>query len=344
MNDQKFIELATKCISNEASQDEEQLLQKLLTDVNNKRVYDFLIKSFESGALNKKNYDEEKGFQKLTEKIRLVEPGFMSPSVGRAKLFFLNPVFTKVAAAVAFIMLISSIAIYYSGILEQKKPVIAWFEKSTEMGEKSIVTLLDGTTITLNADSKLKYPRKFEDRSREIYLEGEAYFEVAHDTAHPFIVHASNISTTVLGTHFNVSAFEGEKEITVSLVEGSVKVSADKNRKGEVILSPKQQLVFDREDETSKVEIFNSQSAIGWKDNIFVFNDERLEKIFVQLERTYGVRFELADKSFKNKKIKANFKSESLWTVVEVIKHATGLSAKSVQENNDVKKIVFYKK
>jgi len=104
-----------------------------------------------------------------------------------------------------------------------------------------------------------------------------------------------------------------------------------------------QQLIYNKENETNKVKSFEEQSAVGWKDNILVFDNEPLEKVLIKLQRTFGVQFELTDKSFNSKKIKGNFKNASLWTITEVIKKATGLKYKSIKENNETKKIVFYK-
>ncbi|NJD21706.1 MAG: DUF4974 domain-containing protein [Melioribacter sp.] len=233
------------------------------------------------------------------------------------------------------------------GIFDRKvQTEISWNEKTTKMGEKWIVSLSDGSRIILNADSKLKYPEHFTNSSREVFLEGEAYFEIHHDTTNPFIVHSGNLSTKVLGTKFNVSAFPNEKEISVSLVEGKVEVAKKEADSEEriVILKPRQQLVYNKVKEISTFDQFDEQTAVGWKDNKLVFRKEPFASVLVKLERTYGVKFELQDKSFSSQKITANFQNESLWTVSESLKKLTGLQYKTVKENNVTKKIVFYKK
>jgi ferric-dicitrate binding protein FerR (iron transport regulator) len=214
------------------------------------------------------------------------------------------------------------------------------------MGEKIIVTLLDGTKITLNADSKLKYPMRFGEESREVYLEGEAYFEVTHNNQKPFVVHTADVLTTDLGTKFNICAFPNEESITVSLEEGKVEVSTgiSGTKKNDVFLSPTQQLIYNKEEETNRIEQFDFQKAIGWKDNVLIFDDETLSKVLISLERSFGVKFEIADQSLANRTIKANFKNESFWTVVNVLEKATGLTYKTSRENNEFKKVVFYKK
>lgn len=250
----------------------------------------------------------------------------------------------KVAASITFFLILTTAAIYFSGILETKQPLFTWNDKTTMPGEKCFITLSDSTKIVLNAGSKIKYPTRFTLSMREVFLEGEAYFEVAHNASKPFIVHTNNILTTVLGTKFNISAFAEEKEIAVSLVDGKVQISKEKADVAEklVVLTPNQQLVYDMNEDVSRVGGFDLQKETGWKDNILVFDNEPLSKVFVELERSFGVKFELKNKSIANKKIKANFKNESVWTVANVISKATGLKYKSLKENNVLKKILFY--
>jgi transmembrane sensor len=348
MNKKKFIELATRYLSKEASHEEIEQLNNLLMQHEYKTLFNFIDQQWNAGEETKSNntFDLERGLGKLTSKIKKFEPAFEWKEKKHSRIFILQPAFLRVAASIAVIFTIATAALYIGGVFNPKQISIAWNEKITVMGEKSIVTLLDGTKITLNADSKLKYPTRFGEESREVYLEGEGYFEVAHNSDKPFVVHTGNISTTDIGTAFNINAFADDKEIEVSLIEGSVKVSTNEtgSAKGDIILEPTQQLVYNKENETNKVRTFDDQKAAGWKDNIFVFDNEPLSKVFIELERSFGIKFELTDKSYSSKKIKANFKNESIWTVAEVLKKATGLQYKTIKENNETKKIIFYKK
>lgn len=251
----------------------------------------------------------------------------------------------KIAASIVLLVGTFSLFLYINGGFNSSTSNITWNEKVTNIGEKSILTFLDGTKVTLNAGSKIKYPTNSDRELREIYLEGEAYFEVAKDPHRPFLVHTQNITTTVLGTSFNVQAFPDENEIMISLVEGNVKVSrTNKNITEDIVqLKPEQQLIYLKKNDISRVENFDYQESAGWKDNIIKFNDEPLLKAFVKLERFYGVKFELDNQSKANLKITANFKDDSFKTVAEVIKKLTGLKYKTITEkNNVIKRIVFY--
>ena len=251
------------------------------------------------------------------------------------------------AAAVLLIMLGGYFALQQFGILtDSNKIEIAWVEKSTLPGEKVSITLSNNSKITLNADSKLRYQNNSTGKIREVYLEGEAYFEIEHDTSKSFVVHTNNITTTDMGTKFNICAFPDDKNISVSLVEGKVNVSKDikGTKEGLVELNPDQQLVYSKEKEIGTVKEFEFQKEVGWKDNNLVFDGEILSNVFVKLERAYGVKFELADKSYSNRKIKINFRNASLWTITESLKKLTGLKYKTIKENNETKKVIFYNK
>lgn len=348
MKKEEFFVLTTKYLSGEAAADEVERLNSLLKQ----RRYSMLFSKIDEKWTKAGNieslskYNIERGLKLLTDKIRNYNPSFRwEKEVKQNKRFYYQPMFLRVAASFAVIIFLATGAFFVVNVLKQRSNSIAWNEKKTVMGEKSIVTLLDGTRITLNADSKLRYPVRFGEQSREVSLEGEAYFEVTRDTNKPFVVHTGNVSAIDLDTKFNVRAFPADETIIVSLEEGKVKVSAIKSgaQKEDMILAPTQQLIYDKEKEISKIESFDPQKTSGWKDNILVFDNEPLSKVLTPLERYFGVKFEIADQSFANCIIKANFKNESFWTVTEVLTKATGLKYKTITENNEIKKIVFYK-
>ncbi len=218
---------------------------------------------------------------------------------------------------------------------------IAWNEKKTEPGQKSILTLFDGSRITLNAGSKLKYPKQFGTDVREVFLEGEAYFEVKRNESRPFIVRSGNISTTVLGTEFNVKAFPEESRISVSLVEGKVAVHKI-NDPGQFMLNPSQQFVYEKSSGREVITNFDLSQAVGWKSDLFKFENERLENVIAVLERAYGVEIEIKDKSVLNKKITTQFNQDSFWTMIKVLREVTGLNFRTVHKDNEVQKVIFY--
>jgi ferric-dicitrate binding protein FerR (iron transport regulator) len=347
MKKEKFIELATKYLSKEVTIEEKEEFELLLTNDKYNKLFNWIAdkwgKDFSSnGDLG---FSLLRGHNKLITKIKKEEPSFEWEK-DRTPSFKHHTSLLKIAASIIFFVLVSTSTLYYLDFFKEVPKNITLNEKRTHPGQKSILTLFDGTKITLNANSTLKYPTHFGDTSREVYLEGEAYFEVVHNTKKPFIVHSGKVSTIVLGTKFNVSAFPNDNNIKVSLVEGKVVISnkIKTEESNEFYLKPKQQFVFNKKNKKRIIKDFNILKETGWKDNTFIFDNEPLENVLVKLERAFGVELKVYKKNIKDYKLKANIENESFWAVVKTIKYATGLDYKIVSENNELKKVIFFEK
>ncbi|PWU01148.1 MAG: hypothetical protein C5B52_07780 [Bacteroidetes bacterium] len=142
------------------------------------------------------------------------------------------------------------------------------------------IRLSDGTTVWLNSKSSLRYPEKFVGPKRAVILEGEAYFEVEKDPAHPFIVSTGAAAIEVLGTHFNVNAYSDNLKTTISLAEGKLRVNQS------VTLEPGQEAVVDSSGTISK-DNANLESALAWKNGLFDFKNSSLKEIMPQISRWY---------------------------------------------------------
>lgn len=157
---------------------------------------------------------------------------------------------------------------------------------STPRGGQYQLVLPDGTKVWLNAASSIKFPTNFYGNERSIELTGEAYFEVAKDKAHPFIVNVNNMQVQVLGTHFNIMAYKDEISTKTTLLEGSVKIIKDK----------KQQLIIPGEQasvaEGIKILKVNVAEVMEWKNGNFNFSHENLEGIMRKISRWYDVKIE----------------------------------------------------
>ncbi|MBN1117990.1 MAG: DUF4974 domain-containing protein [Bacteroidales bacterium] len=155
-------------------------------------------------------------------------------------------------------------------------------------GEYSI-ELTDGTKIWLNAESKLVYPIEFTGNNRQIYIEGEAYLEVAHNSVKPFIVNTSLVNITVLGTSFNIRSYENDPEIVTTLVEGKVKLTGiSTNNHEQIVLSPGKQARMIKTTKTLEISEVETNDYTAWKDGLLVFNNENLGSIMKRLERWYN--------------------------------------------------------
>jgi transmembrane sensor len=167
---------------------------------------------------------------------------------------------------------------------------------TTPHGGQWQVLLPDGTKVWLNAASSLKYPVSFATlKNRRVELSGEAYFEVAKDKTHPFIVHTIKQDVEVLGTHFNINAYADEQYTKTTLLEGSVHVAATtaSTRNGansftRQTLKPGQQSVLSNGD--IKITVANTEAAIAWKNAMFYFENDNLESIMKRIARWYDVK------------------------------------------------------
>lgn len=350
MENEKFFELAVKSISGEASAEEKEELNQYLKEDKYASKYQLLETNWHylKFPVDYTQFNLHYGLQKLHNKISEQNVPAYTALWRRNLGKIIHPNYLlKLAVSIAILVIIYISASYIDSYFNKKESKFILNEKVTQLGQKSIITLLDGTTITLNANSKLRFPANFNSKMREVYLEGEAYFEVAHDSTSPFIVHTGNFRVTVLGTVFDVKDFPDENNYSVSLVKGKVKVTKDKAKRKSynVILQPNQQFSYNKITGVDKIKNFDYQEVAGWKKNILVFNNTPLKEVFVQLGREYGLNFKLNDKSLSDIKINANFKNEPFWIIVNVIQSATDLAFKTVSnERNELKEIIFFKK
>jgi len=196
--------------------------------------------------------------------------------------------------------------------------------KSTSKGQKTTIFLSDGSKVKLNANSKLTFPESFSENKREVYLEGEAFFEVYADETKPFIVHTGPVTTTALGTAFNINAYEAGKEIKVALAEGKVVVQTKRNpnenahsEPGGVVLEPGNQVLYNVINSGMVNEPFNSKQILSWKDDILYFEDASWYEIIHTLENWYGVNIETVNKGNSEKLYSGEFDKQSLHNVLE---------------------------
>jgi ferric-dicitrate binding protein FerR (iron transport regulator) len=166
---------------------------------------------------------------------------------------------------------------------------------STPRGGKYQIVLADGSKVWLNAASSLKFPASFTGKAREVILTGEGYFEVAKNTSMPFHVKVNNMMVEVLGTHFNVNAYEDESSVATTLLEGSVKIKKDVSAKSSsqsLVLIPGDQAELAKDGEVKINHNANVQEVIAWKNDNFEFNNTPVTDIMRQVSRWYDVEID----------------------------------------------------
>jgi transmembrane sensor len=163
---------------------------------------------------------------------------------------------------------------------------VAYNTMSTPRGRQYSVVLSDGTRVWLNASSSITFPTSFVLNQRKVSITGEAYFEVAKDKEHPFVVSVKDVEVKVLGTHFNINSYADEANINTTLLEGSVLV-CKKDKK--IILKPGQQAAVKNAGGIEVKMLGNFSEVMGWKNGVFYFENASLETVLRQLSRWYDV-------------------------------------------------------
>lgn len=167
---------------------------------------------------------------------------------------------------------------------------------TTPRGGRYDLTLSDGTRVFLNAASSITYPTRFSGKNRKVSITGEAYFEVAKNPKMPFIVSANGTETQVLGTHFDIMAYQDEPFIKATLLEGSINF---RTAHSEVNLNPGQQAVLPESSDHISVQDANMEATMSWKNGYFIFQDEDLRSIMRKVARWYDVEV-VYDAGLKN--------------------------------------------
>lgn len=240
----------------------------------------------------------------------------------------------KIAASVLLIAILSFI-VWNQANQKVKTPLSVvsnnTINKSTLPGQKLSFKLPDGSSVKLNASSRLSFSQPVDSSKREVFLEGEAFFEVVKDLKRPFIVSTHGLSTTALGTSFNISAYGIEDSHKVSLVTGSVKVeklSANSTDKPKILL-PGDQVIYNRELDQIHKSRFDGARDLAWRKGTLVFKNTNFSSVIRTLERWYGVQFEIINESKKSKDVFSGvFANENLEIVLEILSYSGGFTFK----------------
>lgn len=226
-------------------------------------------------------------------------------------------------------------------------------EVVTKRGSKSSIKLPDGTIVRLNTDSRLTYDNFTAGMNREVTLIGEAYFDVAHDSSRPFIIHTGKINIKVLGTSFNVRNYPQDKELETSLINGKIEVSLKSRPDDIIILKPTEKLIIAKEQDelAAATKVINTTdnkvvltsitylrndslvAETSWLNDKMVFVNQPLEKIAVELERKYAINISFKDEKVKKYRYTGVFENVSLEKVFQLIKYSKNINYKIDDKN-----------
>ncbi|ANH83567.1 hypothetical protein A8C56_23645 [Niabella ginsenosidivorans] len=339
MSYNRFLELLLRKRSGELSADEQQELNGFLSD--NPGYFELsgiVDQLYEAPLKGIKEVDKtylRKRWEALKEKTaELPARSAVIRSTAQSRLKYL-----LAAASVAAIVLLSVFYFVNRDKVNAKDVVVA-----TRPGSKSSMKLPDGSVVWLNAGSEISYGKDFGKTSRDVKLSGEAYFDVTHDSDHPFIVHTNNFDIKVLGTAFNVKAYSSDQESETTLVRGSIELNLNNGDARKILLKPNEKLIFKSPGNFGKEAVagalkpeikitglqtpFKDSATVEtqWLHNCLAFRDHKLKDVAQMISRWYGVTVEIKDDSLKEKEFSGLFKDENVDQVMHALKLAGGFN------------------
>jgi len=354
MEDQRFEELLSGELAGELTAAERrELLDLLKANEDLRREHD-VFKDF--WAQKEPGYaDMRLTLEKIKAEIRRQEARQEAPAAGQeipeaAQEPHITPhkrltrKWRTWSAAAALLLLLGGYGLLQKKKNRTEKDNLTWQEKYTPRNGRSKMTLADGSLVTLNADSRFKYPASFDGPAREVYLTGEAYFTIQKDAAHPFIIHTNKMTIRVLGTSFNVRCYPDDDAMETTLIQGSIEVTFPDRPADKIILKPTDKLVIRndsaaalttntpgkpeaREDTNTPREQHTKYTLTGltyyrnrpgtivetsWMDNKLVFNAEELQSVTRKMERWYGVPIVIDNNDLRTLPFTGLFQNETI--------------------------------
>ena len=309
MNKKEIQQLAQKYLDGTATAEEKKLLDQWYNTIHDDdQIVNVAIEEPESEADIKQRI-----FANLHQKIKQEPEPRSYPGV-------LRRWYVQIASVAAAIIVISSVTWYFSRVnptVQQADPALVSIVAPKIME----ITLADGSKVWLNARSVFRYPKTFGSKNRQVELiEGRAFFDVKHQTSHPFIVKTKSLNITVLGTSFDVRTYQKEGTTKVSVLTGKVGITLTGNTSQHAImLLPKQQIVLSKANNQLKKEITRESAVNLWCKSPLVFEQENLNNIFKAIEKQYNTHIKVDNKKLLDERISITLGNQRLDTIMEIL-------------------------
>lgn len=354
--DNKILDSVLNILSNNTSEDDlKSINEGFEKDEAQQKVLDDYTSIWNSCSLVDTTTSEENvalAYKQLRSKIKIPQKEIILETKQ-------NSVFKqilKIAAIFILAFTLGAVGYYYFNFNSLKNEKIVYNEIDVPYGAKSQIKLPDGTSVWLNAGSKLRYPKNFDRINRDVYLTGEGYFEVSKNKKLPFIVHAEDVEVKAIGTVFNVKSYPDEGIVETILVEGMVKVSKGNTitkKYSQIYLKPNQKVTFRKDNfetlnlnkakksksidnrkidnklsnrlEKKKIppvvitEKITTDLYTSWKDERWIIESEELGSLAIKLERRYDINIKFNDEKLKTFKFTGTLKDDPLEQVLKAM-------------------------
>jgi ferric-dicitrate binding protein FerR (iron transport regulator) len=314
------IELIARHLSNESSASEEKELERwLAVDPDHTKLLDQYRSVWEKlGRIESvAGIDLDAEWNVLES--RMAETGkelSIQPGRKRSSSFY----FGRIAVAAML-----AVVLTFSGIYLVNR---YGYKTLATMDQPEELVLPDGSTVTMNYFSSLKYPRRFSGEIRSIKLEGEGFFEVESDPDHPFVINTRDVDIKVLGTSFNVNAYSENAAVEVTVKTGQVAVTRHGEVPRTIILKPGNRGVYKKTEETLEITRDIDKNYLAWKTKSFVFEDQTLLDVSNQLNKVYKAEIIIDSDSLKDARITTSFDDQSLDAILNVLSATLDLNVR----------------
>jgi transmembrane sensor len=341
--DQDYIwNLIAKRLAGEATDGE---LKELETALRRNPDLHYTLEAMEDMWRNQPETDSgqaEIAFQKHLDRMSSAGLEFGGMDLNSSNYKSVHYKYWKILAFAVTGFLLVIMAVHFMGAKNSTVvvPKTPW-EVTTRNGTKTSLLLPDGSTVWLNAGSRLSYDSLYGVSLREVTLSGEGYFDVVRNPNKPFIIHTGKINIKVLGTIFNVKSYPGEQTIETSLIRGSIEVSFPSLSAKKIILKANQKLIINKMEpmtiananhivsstvplikllHISRIGSDSSIAETGWMQNRLYFNDQSFRELLNNMERKYGVSFQLADSSLDKIHFTGSFQNETVLQALDALR------------------------
>ena len=277
------------------------------SDKKNKKLF-FEVKTVYDAAVSEhKDIDIENSWQRLLKKK-------IAEKKGHTRNLWAN--IASYAAVVTLAVCITSAVFFHN---REDPELVASCYIGGDGLDADVVILPDGTKISLGSKTKFYYDPVYGQVQRNVYLEGEAYFEVSQNKDKPFIVNIDGMKIEAVGTNFNVMAYPEDSLFTTTLLEGSIRLTMEYNAQ-QTVLKPNQQFVYNKNSQHAKINNVDAKDYIIWTSGYYYFYEQTLESIFHRLNYVYGITTEIKSEQLKNTKFTGTFyRGQSVKNIMEII-------------------------
>lgn len=258
-------------------------------------------------------------------------PSQTAPTKSRVLTSVIFNIFSKVAAILILPLILLSVYFYFNPKQSSHLASTSIREIYTKPGTRTKIELSDGTMVWLNDGTTFRYPELFTGSKREVFVDGEAYFEVKSDPKNPFVVNNPMMNTIVTGTHFNLNAYLADKFFEATLLEG--KVCLEKNNQT-LLMKPGEQVQYDIQLEKIVQKIVNPANASAWIDGKLIIKDEKLGTAIKKLARWYNIEIILTEPKLNKYLLTGTIQDEKLDQTLRLISLALPVKFEFKKENN----------